>query len=68
MFVGESVVMMTVRALNKGDKAVVCFQGAKVEAITERVEQIMGPGKGGSISGTNNAEREGTTATRDTGS
>ena len=41
-----------------------CFPGTQIEAITERVEQIMGPGKGGSILvhvGTNNAEREDTT-------
>ena len=43
---------------------VVCFPGAKIEAITERVEKLMGPVKGGSIllhEGTNKAEREGTT-------
>ena len=44
---------------------VVCFPEAKIEAITERVEKIVGPGKGGFILkhiGTNNAKREGTTA------
>ena len=43
----------------------ICFPGAKIEAITERVEKIVGPGKGSSILvhvGTNNAGREGTTA------
>ena len=38
---------------------VVCFPGATIEAITERVEKILGPGKGGSIlvhAGTDNAE------------
>ena len=43
----------------------VCFPRAKIEAITESVEKIVGLGKGGSILlhiGTNNAEREGTTA------
>ena len=43
----------------------VCFPGVKIQATTERVEKIMGPGKGGSILvhiGTNNAEMEGTTA------
>ena len=28
---------------------VVCLPGAKIEAITERVENIVGSGKGGSI-------------------
>ena len=40
------------------------FPGTKIEDITERVEKILGPGKGGSILvhvGTNNAEREGIT-------
>ena len=44
---------------------VVCLPGAKIEAITERVENIMGSGKGGSVLvyiGTNNIERDGTTA------
>ena len=48
-----------------GDDVEVSFPGAKIEAITERVEKIVGPGKGGSILvylGTNSAEREGTTA------
>ena len=44
---------------------VVCLPGAKIEAITERVENIVGLGKGGSVLvhiGTNNVERKGTTA------
>ena len=56
VFVGDS---------NKGDDVVVCLPGAKIEAITERVENIVGSGKGGSVLvhvGTNNVEREGTTA------
>ena len=59
MFVGDSIVRKTDRVLNKG--AMVCFPGAKIE----RVEKKLSPGKGGSIlvhMGTNNAEREGTTA------
>ena len=44
---------------------VVCLPGAKIEAITERVENIVGSGKGGSVLvhvRRNNLEREGTTA------
>ena len=40
---------------------VVSLSGAKIEAITERVENIVGSGKGGSVLvrvGTNNVERE----------
>ena len=43
----------------------VCLAGAKIQAITERVENIVGLGKGGSLLvhvGTNNVEWEGTTA------
>ena len=62
---GDSIVRKTDRVLNKGEDVVVCLHGAKIEAITERVENIVGLGKGGSVLvhvGTNNVEREGTTA------
>ena len=62
---GDSIVRKTDRVLNKGEDVVVCLPGAKIEAITERVENIVGLGKGGSVLvhvGTNNVEREGTTA------
>ena len=65
VFVGDSIVRKTDRVLNKGDDVVVCLPGAKIEAIKERVKNIVGSGKGGSVLvhvGTNNVEREGTTA------
>ena len=65
VFVGDSIVRKTDRVLNKGEDVVVCLPGAKIEAITERVENIVGLGKGGSVLvhiGTNTVEREGTTA------
>ena len=65
VFVGDSIVRKTDRVLNKGDDVVVCLPGAKIEAITKRVKNIVGSGKGGSVLvhvGTNNVEREGTTA------
>ena len=40
----------TDRVLNKGDDVVVCLPGAKIEAISERVENIVVSGKGGSVS------------------
>ena len=61
----DSIVRKTDRPLNKGVDVVVCFPCEKIEATTERVEKSVGPGKKGSILihvGTNNAEREGTTA------
>ena len=65
LFVGDSIVRKTDRVLNKGDDVVVCLPGAKIEAITERVKNIVGSDKGGSVLvhvGTNNEEREGTIA------
>ena len=64
VFVGNSIVRKTDRVLNKGDDVVVCLSGDKIEAITDRVENIVGSGKGGSVLvhvGTNNVDREGTT-------
>ena len=65
VFMGDSIVRKVDRVLNKGDDVVVCLPGAKIEVITERVENIVCSGKGGSVLvhiGTNNIEREGTTA------
>ena len=59
VFVGDSIVRKTDRVLNKGDDVVVCLPGAKIEVITEKVENIVGSGKGGSVLvhvGTNNVE------------
>ena len=53
------------RSLSKGKDVVVCLPGARIEHVTERVKKIMGRGNGGSIVvhvGTNNADKEGTTA------
>ena len=44
---------------------VVCLPGARIEHVTERVEQITGRGNGGSILvhiRTNSADKEGTTS------
>ena len=52
VFVGDSIVRKTDRVLNKGDDV--------VEEITERAENIVGWGKGGSVLvhvGINNVER-----------
>ena len=62
---GDSIVRMTDTRLNKGEDVVVCLPGARIELVTKRVEQIIGRGNGGSILvhiGTNNADKEGTTA------
>ena len=49
VFVGDSIVRKTDTVLNKGDDVVVCLLGAKIEAITERVENIVSSCKGGSF-------------------
>ena len=62
IYVGDSIVRKADTRLSKGE---VCLPGARIEHMTERVEEIMGRGNGGSILvhiGTNNADKEGTTA------
>ena len=44
MFVGDSLVRTTARVLSKADDVLVCFPGAKIKDITERVDKIVGPG------------------------
>ena len=65
IYVGDSIVRKTDRSLGKGKDVVVCLPGARIEHVTERVEKIVGRRKGGTILvhvGTNNADKEGTTA------
>ena len=61
----DSVARKTDSRLNKGEDVVFCLPGARIEHVTERVEQIIERGNGGSIlvhAGSNNADKEGTTA------
>ena len=65
IYVGDSIVRKTDTILSKGKDVVVCLPGSRIAHVTERVEQIMGRGNGGSILlniGTNNTDKEGTTA------
>ena len=65
IYVGDSIVRKTDTRLSRGEDVVVCLPGARIEHVTERVEQIMRRGYGGSILvhvGTNNTDKEGTTA------
>ena len=65
IYVGDSIVRKTDTRLSKGKDVVVCLPGARIEHVTKRVEKITGRGNGGSIVvhvGTNNADKEGTTA------
>ena len=64
IYVGDSVRTTDTR-LSRGEDVVVCLPGARIEHVTERVEQITGRGYGWSILvhvGTNNTDKEGTTA------
>ena len=65
IYVGDSIVRKTDTILSKGEDVVVCLPGARIENVTERVEKIMGRGNGGTLLvhvGTNNADKERTTA------
>ena len=65
IYVGDSIIRKTDSRLSKGEDVIVCLPGARIEHVTERVEKIMGRGNGGTILvhvGTNNTDKEGTTA------
>ena len=49
IYVGDSIVRKTDTRLSKEEDVVVCLPGARIEHVTERVEKIMGRGKGGTI-------------------
>ena len=64
VFIGDSMLRKTDKTLSKGEDVVICLPGARIEHVTDRVENVLGHGQGGSILvhvGTNNADREGTT-------
>ena len=61
IYVGDSIVRKTDTRLSRGEDVVVCLPGARIEHVTERVEQIMGRGYGGSIR-VHVTDKEGTTA------
>ena len=61
IYVGDTIVRKTDTRLSKGEDVVVCLPGARIEHVTERIEEIMGRGNGGSILvhiGTNNEDKE----------
>ena len=45
IFVGDSMVRKTDSRLSKGEDVIVCLPGARLEHVTERVEQVMGKGR-----------------------
>ena len=68
IYMGDSIVRKIDRTVCRGRKektTTVCLPGAMVDDVRMRVGQVMGPGTGGSICvhvGTNDADKEGTTA------
>ena len=65
VFMGDSIIRKVDKIVNRGDDITVCLQGAKVEDIAEKAGQVMGGGTGGAVLvhvGTNNADKEGTSA------
>ena len=65
IYMGYPIVRKTDTSLSKGRDVVVCLPGARIWHGTERVEQIMGRGNGGSVLlhiGKNNADKKGITA------
>ena len=62
---GDSIIRRVDKSVNRGDDITVCLPGAKIEDIAEKAGQVMGGGTGGAVLvhvGTNNAEKEGTSA------
>ena len=57
IYVGDSIVRKTDTRLSKGKDVVVCLLGARMEHVAERVENIMGRGKGGTILVRRNEQR-----------
>ena len=61
---GDPILRKTDKTLSKREYVVVCLPGARIEHVTERVENTLEHGQGLSILvhiGTNNADREGKT-------
>ena len=65
IYLGYSIVRKTDSTPNNDEDIVVCSPGVRIEHVTEIIQRIMGRGKGGTILvniGTNNTDKEGTTA------
>ena len=61
----DSIIRKVDKIVNRGDDITVCLPGSKIEDIAEKAEQVMGGGTGGAVHvhvGTNNVEKEGTSA------
>ena len=65
VFMGDSIIRKVDKIVKRGDGITVCLPGGKIEDIAEKAGQVMGSGTGCAVLvhvGTNNAEKEGTSA------
>ena len=65
MFLGDSTIRKLDKGVKRGEDIMVCLPGTKIEDVAEKAGQVMGGGTGGAVLvyvGTNNAEKEGTSA------
>ena len=65
VFMGDYIIRKVDNIVNRGDDIIVCLPGAKIEDVAEKAGQVMVGGTGGAVLvhvGTNNAEKEGTSA------
>ena len=65
IFMDLSIIRKVDKIVNRGDDITVCLPGAKIEDVAEKAGQVMGGGTGGAVLvhvGTNNAEKDGTSA------
>ena len=65
VFMADSIIRKVDKIVNRGDDITVCLPGPKIEDIAEKTGQVMGGGTGGVVLmhvGTNNAQKEGTSA------
>ena len=65
VIMGDSIIRKVDKIVNRGDDITVCLPGAKIEDIAAKAGQVMCGGTGDAVLvhvGTNNAEKEGTSA------
>ena len=65
IFMGDSIIRKVDKVVNRGEDIMVCIPWANIEDAAEKAGQVMGGGTEGAVLvhvGTNNAEKEGTSA------
>ena len=65
IFTGDSIIRKADKVVNREEDITVCLPGAKTEDVAEKAGQVMGGDTRGAVLvhvGTNNTEKEGTSA------